>query len=75
MAPTHWRQFVGPNAIEGAELRDWVDAGAWLSPGDRIVVQSLPPQVPNEHGHVLTTAALWKMYVEEPETPDEPRAG
>ena len=38
MAPTHWRQFVGPNAIEGAELRDWVDAGAWLSPGDRIVV-------------------------------------
>ena len=55
--------------------RDWVDAGAWLSPGDRIVVQSLPPQVPNEHGHVLTTAALWKMYVEEPETPDEPRAG
>lgn len=56
-------------------LRDWVDAGAWLSPGDRIVVQSLPPQVPNEHGHVLTTAALWKMYVEEPETHDEPRAG
>ena len=56
-------------------LRDWVDAGAWLSPGDRIVVQGLPPQVTNEQGHVLTTAALWKMYVEDPETPDEPRAG
>ena len=56
-------------------LRDWVDAGAWLSPGDRIVVQSLPPQLPNEHGHVLTTEALWEMYVEDPETPDEPRAG
>jgi hypothetical protein len=26
-------------------------------------------QAPNEHGHVLTTAALWKMYVEDPETP------
>lgn len=55
-------------------LRDWVDAGAWLSPGDRIVVQGLPPQVTNEQGHVLTTAALWKMYVEDHETPDEPRA-
>lgn len=56
-------------------LRDWVDAGAWLSPGERVVVQGLPPHVTNEYGHVLTTEALWKMYVEDPETPDEPRAG
>lgn len=27
---------------------------------------SLPPQVPNEHGHLLTTAALWDMHIEEP---------
>lgn len=55
--------------------RDWVNVGTWLYPGGRIVVQRLPPHVTNEHGHVLTTAALWKMYVEDPETPDEPRAG
>ena len=55
--------------------RDWVNVGTWLYPGYRIVVQGLPPQVTNAHGHVLTTAALWKMYVEDPETPDEPRAG
>ena len=49
--------------------RDWAQVGAWLYPGDRIVVQSLPPQVPNEHGHVLTTAELWEMYVEDPDRP------
>jgi hypothetical protein len=24
----------------------------------------LPPQIPNEFGHLLTPGALWKMYVE-----------
>lgn len=29
---------------------------------------SFPPQVPNEHGHLLTTEALWRMYVEDAPT-------
>jgi len=40
----------------------------------RIVREELDaraPQVPNEHGHLLTTQALWGMYIEEKD--HEPR--
>ena len=30
------------------------------------VARALPPQVPNEHGHLLTPEALWRMYEEDP---------
>ena len=39
----------------------------------------LPAQIPNEHGHLLTTQALWGMYVEDSEPPnvgiEPPRSG
>jgi len=35
----------------------------------------LPPQVPNEHGHLLTTQALWGMYVEDHEPPNAEAQG
>ncbi len=35
----------------------------------RIAASALPPQVPNEYGHMLTTEALWGMYVEDGEPP------
>jgi hypothetical protein len=36
----------------------------------RIAARALPQQVPNEHGHLLTTQALWGMYFEDSETPN-----
>jgi hypothetical protein len=36
----------------------------------RIAAHALPQQVPNEHGHLLTTQALWGMYVEDSEPPN-----
>jgi len=36
----------------------------------RIAARELPPQVPNEHGHLLTTEALWGMYIEDGEPPN-----
>lgn len=36
----------------------------------RIAARAQPQQVPNEHGHMLTTQALWGMYVEDIEPPN-----
>jgi hypothetical protein len=38
----------------------------------RLESRNMPPQVPNEHGHLLTTQALWGMYVEDHEPPNGP---
>ena len=40
---------------------------AKVNNGERLACRGLPQQVPNEHGHLLTTQALWKMYVEDGE--------
>ena len=34
------------------------------------LLRELPAQVPNEHGHLLTTGALWGMYIEDGEPPN-----
>ena len=40
---------------------------AEVNNGERLACRGLPQQVPNEHGHLLTTQALWDMYVEDGE--------
>lgn len=38
---------------------------------DNKLRELLPPQIPNEFGHLLTPDALWSLYVEDGEPPNE----
>ena len=37
----------------------------------RIVAREMPPQEPNPYAHLLTTEALWGLYVEDGEPPND----